>query len=296
MNLTEKQQKILDFLNDLQQECKNGLSSLAPILARHDLQSSIGTVCLKTGIIEKENKQIVWNPEFSPINELAIQVDEENNRYYTNRNNITEIKHLVTTSKKTNGHLIEFKLIWPSVGYYRQVEAKRALFKAFTENKDFVVLSNAAQNPNENTGDSSGIGRPAENIYLTAKCALKFAANAQTPMGKEFNQALIDFFYDDRITHLLAWQDVNKDTVLAHQHQEHIQIVKSAQQNITDRREKKLLGDPRQTKCDFGETDEKESLLPMIDSILDLYNLHNFYEKRVQPANGNQAKLLAEAT
>lgn len=295
MKLTEKQEKILAFLKDLFQECQADLSTIAPILSRHDLQSSIGTVCFKTGIIEKENKKIVWNPDFLPINELAIQIDEDNNRYYSNRNNLTEIKHLVSNTTKHNGHLIEFKLIWPSIGYSQQINAKQALIKGFTQNKDFIIFLNNQENPNGNTGVSNGSGRPAENIYLTAKCALKFAANAQTPMGKEFNQALIDFFYDDRITHLLKWDDVHIDTHLIHCHQETIEIVRSAQKHLSDRRENKLLSKARQTALDFPEQDA-EPLLNMIDAILDIYKIGHYYEKRVQSDNSGKTKLLAEAT
>jgi hypothetical protein len=158
--LTEKQQKILAFLIDLHKECQNELSTIAPLLARHDLQPSIGTVCRETGIIEKANgsKYFTWNPEFQPINELAVQIDEENNRYYKNRNNLEEIKHLVKSNLKPNAHLIDFKLIWPSLGYSKNENAKRTLYKSFTENKDFIILLNNEENSNGNTGVSNGAG------------------------------------------------------------------------------------------------------------------------------------------
>ena len=71
------------------------------------------------------------------------------------------MQHSVTTSKKTNGHLIDFKLIWPSVGYNQQRDAKVALYKRFNENQDFIVFRNDPENPNANTGVSNGSGRPA---------------------------------------------------------------------------------------------------------------------------------------
>ncbi len=86
--------------------------------------------------------------------------------------NITDIE---------TGFKIDFRKVWPCLGFSKQSNAKRSLSRNFKEGVDYICAPHGA-GQNELSGLSEDYDQRAEIIMLTLQCTLDFLTIVNMPI------------------------------------------------------------------------------------------------------------------
>jgi hypothetical protein len=86
--------------------------------------------------------------------------------------NITDIE---------TGFKIDFRKVWPCLGFSKQSNAKRSLSRNFKEGVDYICAPHGA-GQNELSGLSEDYDKRAEIIMLTLQCTLNFLTIVNMPI------------------------------------------------------------------------------------------------------------------
>ena len=181
MELTERQQKIFDFLQDFNLTVTSQkITTIEPIISRHKLNAAYGTVMNILKIYSKEENIIIWNPDFECEPKLAVLLEEEYQLYPQINRSVAVFKNCLNSPEK---YPIPFKIVWPVLGYLTQASAKRSLIADYKNIEDWVFNNDVE---NYGTAKNSKNGRPEDDIYMSKLCFLNFITTSAKPMSKYF--------------------------------------------------------------------------------------------------------------
>ena len=183
---------VLDFLKDLKKQLQSGnVKSLSRIRENYGLNPQVLTTIFEMGIVSK-NRPYEWNDEFDADEKTAIVIEEQYRLYQPV---IVSVNEVINIPDIENGFKIDFRKVWPCLGFARHDNAKRSLLRNFKESVDFEVRR-AADLSNELTGLTEDVAPQAEIIMLTLRCALDFLTIVNMPMAKLYSRKMNEFLIE----------------------------------------------------------------------------------------------------
>jgi len=184
------------------------IKNLSNYFSRYSLNPQILTTIFELGIISK-NKPYEWNDDFLPDLTTSILIEEQSRFYQPIIASISTFRNI---SDIHEGFNVDFRFIWPRIGFARQFTAKRSLLRYFKENKDFCIHP-AVQVQNELPGLTGDYENNAEIIMLTLQCSLDFLTTVNMPMAKFFARKMNAFMVDKAKIGALSEQKGNSLSV-----------------------------------------------------------------------------------
>lgn len=209
MNLTEKQQNILNCLVEMQNRLSvEKVTNLRNISGNMPVSNKIDQAVKNLAIVFNGGDGYKWNPDVEINEQLLLEV-EENINDPNHEKSLQLFEHFQNPS---DPYPIPFEHVWKILGYSSKQMAKNALYQDFTEGEDFINLNNDIEVSRENAGSRGPI---EEMLRLSWECFVHFTHNAQTKTARLVSRKIVKEYFQTikRLNH----QNQVKDIVQKHQ-------------------------------------------------------------------------------
>lgn len=288
----ETQKTVLAFLTELKTQLQNGnVKALTKIREQFGLNPQVLTTVFEMGIVSK-NRPYEWNDEFEADQNTARIVEEQSKLYQPVLVSVSEVINIPDVE---NGFKIDFRKVWPCLGFSRQNNAKRSLLRNFKEGVDFEVLR-AEHVINGIPGLTEDYDQRAEIIMLTLQCALDFLTIVNMPMAKLYSRKMNEFMIDrskEREIPAIKLETMTITQKMAKDAQEVEQLARNYKTMLTDDLMVKL-DNPSQMEFPYMDElmfDRRKLLLTQVSEILS----RQYYQKQLNYQGNVQNKLAIES-
>ena len=189
MNLTEKQQNILNCLVEMQNRLSvEKVTNLRNISGNMPVSNKIDQAVKNLAIVFNGGDGYKWNPDVEINEQLLMEVEENIN----DPNHEKSLQLFEQFQNPSDPYPIPFEHVWRILGYANKHEAKRALYQDFNEGEDFINFSNTAEVSRENAGSRGPI---EEMLRLSWRCFVHFTHSAQTKTARLISRKIIDRYF-----------------------------------------------------------------------------------------------------
>ncbi len=188
----ETQKTVFSFLNEIKTQLqKSEVKSLTKIKEKYKLNPQVLTTIFEMGIVSK-NRPYEWNDDFKADENTALMVEQQSKLYQPV---ISSYHDIINIPEIETGFKIDFRKVWPCLGFSRQDNAKSSLLRYFKKGIDFEVLT-CQEVGNEIPGLSEDYDQRAEIIMLNLPCTLDFLTIVDKPMAKLFIRKMNKFLIE----------------------------------------------------------------------------------------------------
>jgi hypothetical protein len=263
------------------------VKSLSKIREKYGLNPQVQTTVFELGIVSK-NRPYEWNEDWHANENTALHVLEQSVLY---PRIISSINDIIKIQDIETGFKIDFRKIWPCIGFARHDNAKRSLLRNFKEGVDFEVRR-AAEVVNELPGLSEDLDSRAEIIMLTLQCTLDFFTIVNMPMAKLYSRKMNAFMIErskERDLPAVKLETISITKKLAMDAQDVELLAKTFKNTLLDDFNAKL-DDPMQMEFKYVDDmlfDRRALLLNQVSEIL----TRPYCQKQVENKTNEQAKL-----